>query len=113
MALADADYCFISVEVGAYGSSSDSNVFKNLKFEKLLETNKLNIPDPKVVLSDAERLSIPFVLVDDEAFALSEHVLLPYRSMCYCHIGACVTAISEHVLLPYRSMCYCHIPTNT
>ena len=28
MAVADADYCFISVEAGAYGSSSDSNVFK-------------------------------------------------------------------------------------
>jgi len=27
MAVADADYCFISVEVAAYGSWSDSNVF--------------------------------------------------------------------------------------
>jgi len=26
-AMADADYCFILVEVGAYGSSRDSNVF--------------------------------------------------------------------------------------
>jgi hypothetical protein len=33
--VADADYCFISVEVGAYGSSSDSNVFKNSTFGKL------------------------------------------------------------------------------
>ena len=28
-AVADAGYCFITVEVGAYGSSSDSNVFKS------------------------------------------------------------------------------------
>jgi hypothetical protein len=34
MAVAGADYCFISVEFGAYGSSSDSNVFKNSKFGK-------------------------------------------------------------------------------
>jgi len=27
VAVADADYCFMSVEVGACGSSSDSNVF--------------------------------------------------------------------------------------
>jgi len=40
MAVADA------VEVGAYGSSSDSNVFKILTFGKLLECNKLNIPAP-------------------------------------------------------------------
>jgi hypothetical protein len=78
MAVAGADYCFISVEVGAYGSSSDSNVFKNSTFGKLLESNKLNIPDPRVLPSDAEGQSMPFVLVGDEAFALSEHVLRPY-----------------------------------
>ena len=47
VAVADADCCFISVEVGAYGSSSDSNVFKNSICGKLLESNKLNIPDPR------------------------------------------------------------------
>jgi len=47
VAVADADCCFRSVEVGAYGSSSDSNVFKNSIFGKLLESNNLNIPDPR------------------------------------------------------------------
>jgi len=78
ISVADADYCFISVEVGAYDSSSYSNAFKNSTFGKLLESNKLNIPDPSVLPSDAEGLSMPFVLVGDEAFALSEHVLRPY-----------------------------------
>jgi len=80
MAVADADYCFISVEAGAYSSSSDSNVFKHSTFGKLLESNRLNIPDPRVLPSDAEGLSMPFVLVGDEAFALSEYVLRPYPS---------------------------------
>jgi len=80
MAVVDADYCFISVEVGAYSSSSNSNVFKISTFGKLLESNKLNIPDSRVLPSDAEGLSMPFVLVGDEAFALSEHVLRPYRN---------------------------------
>jgi hypothetical protein len=71
MAVADA------VEVGAYGSSSDSNEFKILIFGKLLECNKLNIPDPRVMPVDVEGLSMPFVLLGDEAFALSEHVLRP------------------------------------
>ena len=70
MAVAGADYCFISVEVGAYGSSSDSNVFKNSTFGKLLESNKLNIPDPRFLPSDAEELYMSFVLVAGEAFAL-------------------------------------------
>ena len=65
-------------EVGAYGSSGDSNVFKNSTFGKLLESNKLDIPDARVLPSDAEGLSMPFVLVGDEAFTLSEHVLRPY-----------------------------------
>jgi len=62
MAVTDADSCFVSVEVGAYGSSSDSSVFKNSTFGKLL-----NIPDPRVLPSDAEGLSMSFVLVGDEA----------------------------------------------
>jgi len=80
MSVADADYCFISVEVGAYGSSSDSNVFKKLTFGKLLESNKLDIPDPRVLPSDAEGLSMPFVFVGDEALHF---------------FRACVTAISQ------------------
>jgi len=80
MAVADAVHCFISVEVGAYGSSSNSNVFKNSTFGKLLESNKLNIPDPRILPSDEEGLSMPFVLVGEEAFALSEHVLRPYHN---------------------------------
>jgi hypothetical protein len=39
-AVAAADYCFISTEVGAYSLSSDSNVFKNLTLGRLLESNK-------------------------------------------------------------------------
>jgi len=35
MAVEDADYCSISVEAGAYGSSSNSNVFKNSTFGKI------------------------------------------------------------------------------
>jgi len=37
MALVDADYCFISIDVGAYGASSDCNIFKNSNFCKKLE----------------------------------------------------------------------------
>ena len=65
MAVADADYHIISIEVGAYASSSDSNVFKNSTFGKLLQSNKLNIPEPRVLPSDAEELSMPFLLIGD------------------------------------------------
>jgi len=70
MAVASADCYFILVEADAYGSSSDSNVFKNLTFVKLLESNKLNISGPRFLPSDAEELNLSFVLVANEAFAL-------------------------------------------
>ena len=73
MAVPDADCCFISVEFGGCGSSGDSNVFKNSTFGKLLDSNKLNI-----LPSVSKGLSMPFVLVGDGAFALSERVLRPY-----------------------------------
>ena len=65
MAVADADHCFISVEVGAFCSSSDSNVFKN--YWRVI----LNIPDPRVLPSDAEGLSMSLLLVGDEAIILA------------------------------------------
>jgi hypothetical protein len=34
MALVDAGYCFISIDVGACGASSDCNIFKNSNFCK-------------------------------------------------------------------------------
>jgi hypothetical protein len=77
MVVADAGYCFISIEVGAYGSSSDSNVFKNSTFGKLLARNQLDIPDRRVLPNDEEEICMSFVLAGDKAFVLSEHVLRP------------------------------------
>ena len=54
MAMPDAHCCFISVQVGACGSSSDSDLFKTWKFGKLLESNKLNTLDPRVLPSNEE-----------------------------------------------------------
>lgn len=34
MAVVDAEYCFISIDVGAYGKEGDSTIFKNYPFGK-------------------------------------------------------------------------------
>lgn len=78
MAIVDADYCFISIDVGAYGASSDSNVFKNKKFYKKMEADQLHIPQSRKLPKDNNGTAMPFVFVGDEAFALSDHVLRPY-----------------------------------
>jgi len=40
LALVDANYCFIAVDVGAFGKSSDSNVFKKSNIGSKLESNQ-------------------------------------------------------------------------
>lgn len=65
MAVADANYKFIYVDVGSYGKDSDSTIFRNSVLWKNLERNILNIP-------------IPYAFVGDEAFGLNTHLLRPY-----------------------------------
>lgn len=49
LAIADANYKFIYVDVGSYGKDSDSTIFKNSAFWKNLKKNNLNIPASKIV----------------------------------------------------------------
>ena len=77
LALVNANCCFIAVDVGAVGKSSDSNVFKNSNIGRKLESNQLGIPGSMPLSSDNNRKCMPFVIVGDEAFALSKHVLGP------------------------------------
>ncbi|CAK1592153.1 unnamed protein product [Parnassius mnemosyne] len=78
MAVADANYYFISVDIGAYGSSSDTTVFKNSAFGKKLEGGQLILPSPTYLPKDENGENMPYVFVGDEAFALSEHIMRPY-----------------------------------
>jgi hypothetical protein len=47
---------------------------------KKLEGNHLNIPGPRPLSNEDNGTPRPFVIVGDEAFALSQHVLRPYPS---------------------------------
>lgn len=77
MAMCDANYCFTFVDVGAQGKFCDSSVFKNCTFYKKLENNTLNIPNPMPFPGNENEFN-PFVIVADEAFGLSKHILRPY-----------------------------------
>ena len=78
MALVDADYCFIAVAVVAIRKSGDSKVFKNSNIGRKVELNQLGIPGSMPLSSDNKGKCMPFVIVGDEAFTLSEYVLRPY-----------------------------------
>ena len=77
LAVCDASHKFIFIDVGAYGKSSDTTVFKESKFFRKLENQTLNVPAPQESYSGFGT-PMPFVFVADEAFGLSQHILRPY-----------------------------------
>ncbi|XP_068123187.1 putative nuclease HARBI1 [Hyperolius riggenbachi] len=77
LAVADADYNFIYVDVGSYGGSSDSGIFQRSRLHRLLNDDKLDIPGDKPWPGTTSP-SYPYVFVGDEAFALSQHVMRPF-----------------------------------
>lgn len=85
LALADANYCFVWVDIGAYGKNSDSGIFKNSSLYKKLTERSLDLPEPKALLIQNGQTVLPYVIVADEAFGMMENLMRPYggRSLTY------------------------------
>ena len=78
MALVDADYKFIVVDIGNFGSNSDGGIFAKSELGKALEYNGLNLPESEPLANANELGSIPYVIVADEAFPLKTNLMRPY-----------------------------------
>ena len=78
MALVDADYQFIYVDIGDYGSQSDEAVFKNSNLGKTFVNGELDIPQPKELPNYPEGGLIPYCWVADEAFPCRMDLMWPY-----------------------------------
>lgn len=76
MAMCDADYNFVAVDVGAYGGNSDGSVFANSAFGLKLLTNQLNLPADKPLPNSAT--VVPHFIVGDAAFPLKDNLMRPY-----------------------------------
>ena len=70
IALVDADYHFIYIDVGNYGSNGDSGIFKNSALGETFTGKLLNIPGPKRLPGYPEGGALPQCIVADEAFPL-------------------------------------------
>ncbi|KAL8602270.1 hypothetical protein ACOMHN_022783 [Nucella lapillus] len=78
MALVDANLKFIYIDVGSYGRNSDGGIFAHSSMGKAMATNALKFP-PDARLPYADNLGpLPYVVVADEAFPLSKHILRPF-----------------------------------
>ncbi|KAM4045337.1 uncharacterized protein ACNLHF_009157 [Anomaloglossus baeobatrachus] len=77
LAIADTNYNFVAVDIGAYGRTGDSRIFNNSVMGQRLRSNDLSVPPPRLLPGTSDTQA-PFVIVGDEAFQLHREVLRPY-----------------------------------
>lgn len=76
LAVVDAQYRFIYVDIGSYGSNSDASIFTGSTLGKRLSNGTYPIPPPsKPPGGDAP---LPYVMVGDEAFPLKQYLMRPF-----------------------------------
>lgn len=78
LAVIDADYKFIYIDVGCNGRVADGGVFRNSTLSTALE---LNIPHPEPLPEEA--VSLPYMIVADDAFPLKDYNIIqkPYSQV--------------------------------
>ncbi|KMQ85553.1 nuclease harbi1-like protein [Lasius niger] len=85
LALVNAHYQFIYVNVGVNGRINDGGVFRESDLAKYINNprNPLNVPKDKPLPNMNQ--SVPFVILADTAFPLQNHILKPYPSRNLSH----------------------------
>ena len=76
MAVVDAVYKFSVVDIGQYGSSSDGGVWKNSIMGQKLDSDISVLPGYSTI--SGTDISLPHVLVGDEAFQLRPNFMRPF-----------------------------------
>lgn len=75
LAVVDANYKFIFIDVGSYGKEGDSGIFDKSKIGQQVRDGSIFPPPNKLPNTDQV---LPYVLVGDEAFRLSTHMMKPF-----------------------------------
>lgn len=78
MAVVDANYKYMTIDVGAFGGNSDGEIFANCNFGKSWLSNSCNLELPKSQPLPFTNTATPLVIVKDEAFPLKENILRPF-----------------------------------
>lgn len=81
LAMVDANYKFIYLDVGAAGRAGDAGIFANSALKKALTTNSLDLPD--VIALQGIPAKVSYHVVGDDAFPLHAQLMKPYP---YCNL---------------------------
>lgn len=76
LAVVDASYSFIYVDVGCQGRISDGSVLKNANFFSELHAGNLHLPTENALHGRTK--PVPFVFIADDTFPLQNHIMKPY-----------------------------------
>lgn len=76
MAVVDVNGLFTIVDIGAEGRRSDGGIFMDSDVGRAFSNKELNLPPPRCLEENGPPL--PYVLVGDEAFALTDYMMRPY-----------------------------------
>lgn len=76
LALVDPDYRFLAIDVGGYGKEGDAGLFAASNMGKWINSGLFPFPPPKKIAQQG--IPLPHVIVGDEAFKLTSHMMRPY-----------------------------------
>ena len=100
LALVKHNYQFLYVNVGCQGRLSDGGVFKNTDIYHGIMSNTLSLPKPRPLpktvdpsWDEDDYQNMPFLIVGDDAFQLSNHMIKPYSGR---------TLTNENIVFNYR-----------
>ena len=72
--------CFIYVNIGAQGSANDAAVFNATSFAKKLANVRNPLSIPRDACIPGTDITVPFMLVGDEAFPMKRYLLKPFNN---------------------------------
>lgn len=92
MAICDAHNRYIYIDIGANGIMGDASIWNQSKVRHMLESNEIKLP--RACKLPGSELVAPFLLLGDDAFALSTYLMKPYS-----HRGLSLEEIEYNYLL--------------